>query len=71
MRRSFLILSLLASAAVTSVSHADEAPAKPAAKAAPEAAATKPQIGAFGLDETGFDRTIKPGDDFAAFAGGD
>ncbi|GAA0315662.1 M13 family metallopeptidase [Sphingomonas oligophenolica] len=71
MRRSILVLSLLATAAFAGVSHAGKAPAKSAVKPAAQAPAAKPQIGTFGLDETGFDRTIKPGDDFAAFAGGD
>ena len=71
MRRSVLVLSLLATAALAGASHAGKAPAKPAAKPATNAPADKPQIGTFGFDETGLDRTIKPGDDFAAFAGGD
>ena len=33
-------------------------------------AATKPEIGTFGFDESGMDRAIAPGDDFFAFAGG-
>ena len=33
-------------------------------------AADKPQIGSFGFDEAGMDRTVKPGDDFYAYANG-
>ncbi|MEO7681245.1 MAG: M13 family metallopeptidase [Sphingomonas sp.] len=33
-------------------------------------AAGKPQIGSFGFDETGMDRSVAPGDDFYAFADG-
>ena len=34
------------------------------------APAARPQIGSFGFDETGMDRSVAPGDDFYAFANG-
>jgi predicted metalloendopeptidase len=34
------------------------------------AADTKPEIGSFGFDIAGMDRSVRPGDDFVAFAGG-
>ncbi|MBX7248200.1 MAG: M13 family metallopeptidase [Caulobacteraceae bacterium] len=39
---------------------------KPAAPAVP----TKPQLGTFGFDTAGMDRTVAPGDDFFAYANG-
>ena len=39
----------------------------PAAKAA---AASKPEIGTFGFDTKGMDKTVQPGDDFYAYANG-
>ncbi|MEG3180125.1 M13 family metallopeptidase [Sphingomonas sp. LT1P40] len=43
-----------------------EAPATPTT--AP--AAAKPQLGSFGFDETGMEKTVAPGDDFYAYANG-
>lgn len=40
------------------------------ASAEPSQADTGPEIGTFGFDEQGMDRTIKPGDDFYGFANG-
>ncbi|WP_419814388.1 M13 family metallopeptidase [Glacieibacterium sp.] len=41
------------------------------ALASPALAATaKPQLGTFGFDTTGMDKTVKPGDDFFAYANG-
>ncbi len=37
---------------------------------AQEAAAAKPELGSFGFDTAGMDRTVAPGDDFATFANG-
>ncbi|MBV5271457.1 MAG: hypothetical protein JZU55_18045, partial [Afipia sp.] len=34
------------------------------------AARSAPEIGAFGFDESGMDNSVKPGDDFYAYAGG-
>ena len=81
MRRSLLAVSLLASAALISVGvGAGVAHARPAAKVsakpkapaarAGSAVAGKPQIGSFGFDVAGMDRSVKPGDDFTAYTGG-
>lgn len=40
------------------------------APAPPAVAAPRPQIGAFGFDLAGMDRSVRPGDDFYAFANG-
>ena len=63
MRRSFLVPSLLASAAL--IGAAGIALAKDGAPAA-----NAPEIGAFGFDEAGMDRSVAPGDSFADFASG-
>ncbi|WP_010186779.1 M13 family metallopeptidase [Sphingomonas sp. PAMC 26605] len=68
MRLSLLTLSLLASAAVGGVTYAQAGKPKPAA-AAPSAA-TGAEIGSFGLDLSGMDSAVKPGDDFGKYAGG-
>ena len=66
MRRSMIAVSLLASAALAGATHANPAPgAAPAASAAGQ-----PQIGTFGFDVTGMDRSVAPGDDFVKYAGG-
>ena len=71
MRPTVLVVSLLASAALAGAAFAgpagktSPAPAKPAAETA-----SKPEIGSFGFDEAGMDRSVKPGDDFFRFAGG-
>ncbi len=66
MRRSLLALSLLAATALTSTAIAKtEAPKAPATPAA-----DKPELGDFGIDLSGMDKTAKPGDDFTKFAGG-
>ena len=73
MRRSLIAVSLLASAALVGASYAKPAPkAKPAAakKAVAGKAKAGPKIGSFGFDVAGMDRSVKPGNDFAAFAGG-
>jgi putative endopeptidase len=43
------------------------APSKPAA---PAPAASKPQLGTFGVDLTAMDKTVKPGDDFFKYVNG-
>lgn len=68
MRRSLLAVTLLASASVVGTGHAK--PAVKPKRAATAAVAGKPQIGAFGFDVTGMDRSVKPGDDFTAYSGG-
>jgi len=62
MRRSILAASLLAATAIGGITFA-----KTQHVAAP---AGKPEIGSFGLDEAGMDKTISPGDDFVKYAGG-
>ena len=62
--------SLKASAALALILVATPAFAKPAAKAPPSKMAAKPQLGTFGVDTAGMDRTVKPGDDFYKFANG-
>lgn len=82
MRRSLLLSSLLAGSALLGAC-ATTGAADPAAVAeqtqvvgqaatGPVSAVStgKPQIGTFGFDEAGMDRTIAPGDDFYAFANG-
>ncbi len=44
--------------------------AAPATAAPATAAPAKPQIGDFGFDLTGMDKTVQPGDDFYAYANG-
>ena len=61
--------SLLAGAAL--VQAPAQGAARPVASGAGTAiAADKPQIGSFGFDEAGMDRSIAPGDDFYGFANG-
>lgn len=68
MRRSLLAVTLLASVAVIGTGHAK--PAVKPKRAATAAVAGKPQIGSFGFDVAGMDRSVKPGDDFTAYSGG-
>ncbi|WP_404369356.1 M13 family metallopeptidase [Sphingomonas sp. MMS24-J45] len=73
MRRSLIAVSLLTSVALVGASYAKPAPkAKPAASKKAVASKTKagPKIGTFGFDVAGMDRSVKPGNDFAAYAGG-
>ena len=62
MRRSILAASLLAATAIGGYTFAQT-------RAAPVAAG-KPEIGAFGLDLAGMDKSGAPGDDFVRYAGG-
>src|SRR3569832_709081 len=62
MRRSILAASLLAATAIGGYTLAQT-------RAAPVAAG-KPEIGAFGLDLAGMDKSVAPGDDFVRYAGG-
>jgi putative endopeptidase len=59
----------LASGPATVTSHASPGGAQSAAHAA-DAAPTAPHFGAWGIDLTGLDRTVKPGDDFDRFVNG-
>ena len=71
MRPTFLVVSLLTSAALAGAALAGPAGKTSPAPAKPIAESTaKPEIGSFGFDEAGMDRTVKPGDDFFRFAGG-
>jgi putative endopeptidase len=45
-------------------------PATAQDQAAPATTAAKPEIGAFGFDLTGMDKSVQPGDDFYAYANG-
>ncbi|WP_077146253.1 M13 family metallopeptidase [Sphingopyxis sp. KK2] len=62
---------LLATAALGALLFA-AAPAIAKEKAAPAAAepAAKPEIGDFGFDQTGMDKSVQPGDDFYGYANG-
>ncbi len=69
MRQSLFVTSLLATTALL----AGTAIARHAKHAAAPVATTKsaqPEIGTFGFDLAGMDRTVAPGDDFFSYAGG-
>ena len=69
MRQTLFVTALLAGVAVTGIALAkDAAPGR--AKPATAATANKPEIGSFGFDEAGMDRSVPAGDNFAQFAGG-
>ena len=81
MRKSVFVTSLLATVALTASALARNGatPATPAAKSAARTSAQAPvksasktgaEIGSFGFDIDGMDRSVKPGEDFATFAGG-
>lgn len=72
MPRSVVSWSLLVSVVLTGAAGAKPAPPRKLASSPtqPATVTTGPKIGTFGFDVAGMDRTIKPGDDFAAFAGG-
>jgi putative endopeptidase len=67
MRKSHLLA--LASAGALAAAVTGGAVARQAAHH-PASSAGKPQIGTFGFDETGMDRSIAPGDDFYGFGNG-
>jgi putative endopeptidase len=71
MRKSIVASSLLVSVALGSVVHG-ATPARNAVRHRSTVAPTrrKPEIGTFGFDMAGMDRSVKPGNDFAAYAGG-
>ncbi|MBD8678992.1 M13 family metallopeptidase [Sphingomonas sp. CFBP 13720] len=75
MRRSFVLTTLMACTALAACSVA-ERPAfngTPLAAATPElppAPAPKPEIGTFGFDAAGMDRSVQPGDNFYKYANG-
>src|SRR4051794_3260982 len=69
--RKLLLLSLTAATALTAGAYAAAPAHHAAAPAAPPAAASSgPQIGTFGFDEAGMDRSLAPGDNFYQFANG-
>ncbi len=73
MRQSIVTLSLLATVATAGLVVARAGAEPPVGKPKVTAATTAnagPEIGAFGLDLTGMDINVAPGDDFASYAGG-
>ena len=78
MKKSLLLLSAAAAWATTScasrpapeprLTAATEAPATP--PTAPAAEKEKPELGTFGFDTAGMDRSVAPGEDWFAFANG-
>src|SRR3954469_3582797 len=63
--RKLLFISLTAATALTAATFA-----VPVSHAAPPAAHSSPQIGTFGFDAAGMDRSVAPGDNFYQFANG-
>lgn len=73
MRRSFVLTTLLAASALSACTTTPTGPVETAATtpaAVPEAPAPKPEIGDFGFDVAGMDRSVKPGDNFYKYANG-
>jgi putative endopeptidase len=71
MKRILLLSAATLSLAACSKGEMAQAPAAaPAAPVAEAAPAPKPEIGTFGFDIAGMDRSVKPGDDFIAYASG-
>ncbi|WP_288413066.1 M13 family metallopeptidase [uncultured Sphingomonas sp.] len=74
MRRSFVLTTLLAASALSACATTPTGPVETAATtpaAAPETVpAPKPEIGDFGFDVAGMDRSVKPGDNFYKYANG-
>ena len=68
MRSSFVLTTLLAGAALAGTGFAQtaKAPATPAAQPKKDG----PQIGTYGFDTAGMDRSVAPGDSFDGFANG-
>lgn len=68
-------LALVASASFLALASPALAQSAPAAETKPESgdASTRdgPQLGTFGFDTSGMDRSVAPGDDFYAFANGE
>ncbi|WP_246623648.1 M13 family metallopeptidase [Sphingomonas colocasiae] len=65
MRRLFTSVFLIGTAMAGFAQLGAQDTPQPAAPAKPA-----PEIGAFGFDENGMDKSVKPGDDFYAYAGG-
>jgi putative endopeptidase len=74
MRRSFVLTSLLACSALAACATTPTAPVETAAVAPPAEPAPppapKPEIGSFGFDAGGMDKSVKPGDNFYKYANG-
>jgi putative endopeptidase len=69
MMRLFVTSVLLASTAIVGAATALSAREAPAPASTAETG-SKPQLGTFGFDEKGMDKTVAPGDDFYGFANG-
>ncbi len=61
--KTILLAGLLGASALAGIVHAQTTPA-------PAAATGKPELGTYGFDEAGMDRTVAPGDDFYQYADG-
>jgi len=70
LRHPLLVLAIGCALALTGCDKGTPAPAADTAAAPDEAAAPKPQLGTFGLDTTGMDRSVAAGDNFFDFANG-
>ena len=72
MKRLIVLLAAGTALAGCSASPPPEvaAPVAPAEVAPPPAPAPKPELGTFGFDATGMDRSVQPGDNFYMFANG-
>jgi putative endopeptidase len=71
MRRSIVASSLLLSAAFANAAMGKTpAAGRWTGVSAVAASPGKPKIGTFGFDESGMDPTVRPGNDFASYAGG-
>ncbi|NIJ36674.1 putative endopeptidase [Sphingopyxis panaciterrae] len=68
--RSFSLAALLAGTMLPGVAMVCAQEVPPARVPAPAPTHAKAQIGTFGFDEAGMDRSVKPGDDFFAYAVG-
>ncbi len=67
--RRWLLCTALVATLVGACDRSEPTPVVPAAAVTP-AAPTKPELGTFGFDATGMDRTATPGDDFFQYANG-
>ncbi|MCU6452668.1 M13 family metallopeptidase [Sphingomonas sp. A2-49] len=63
--KAILITALLGASAMAGIVHAQTATTPPAARAA-----GKPELGSYGFDTAGMDRSVAPGDDFYGYANG-
>ncbi|MBJ7499983.1 MAG: M13 family peptidase [Sphingopyxis sp.] len=70
MTRLNIASRLLATAALGAIALAVPATAQETTAAAPVTTTAKPEIGDFGFDLTGMDKSVQPGDDFYGYANG-